>query len=536
MKNIYVRENGKEIDLNELNSDELYKLLSSEAWSMKAPINDDNELVKPKQDIINDLNKIISKYSLPKRELYYHFNLGEWTVDLANTKQSMINYDIKDTIYSLPIKTNLEKEKGETVSEFNKRQRECIELVQNKLLTLYKHFKKDLINTLKPKVENMTYNQILNLFKETWGELPFEIEPLLENMAMLYGDESVMQNVVGDSGSFKSTRSMIEFNTLPNVLIFDDVTVAGISRSCQDKGTTFLNDTVVYYNDVGDSRSLRDNFDEVLETVYKKLYSEGSVKRDIAKKNSDNVLHLRLETPDGFKIKFNSIRPLFTSDYGQTEARVETITIKSLTEDEVKEIVAKGEFGKSITTNKDPRIFKNIFEVYMKYNPFDGFTNEFKEILTEIAIADNNHIVNMHKVSSIFYKNEQMFKLYGINLYKELFFTPNYVKKDRIGTTALKLKKEIYKMIPNTYNVQYIVPNGKSHEYSIAKAKSCYAHKNEANWDAFTITAVQGIKTKLVQENQPIIGKLLKILEDNGEIEVVGDWRGKKIYVLVEND
>ena len=536
MKNIFITNNGKEIDLCELSTDDKYKLLSKESWAMKAPINEDNDLIKPKQDIINDLNKIISKYYLPRRELYYHFNLGEWTVDLANTKQSMINYDIKDTIYSLPIKINLEKESGETVAEFNQRKRECIEAVQNKLLTLYKHFKRDVINTLKPKVENMTYNQILNLFKETWGELPFEIKPLLENMAMLYGDESVMQNVVGDSGSFKSTRSMIEFNTLPNVLLFDDVTVAGISRSCQDKGTTFLNDTIVYYNDVGDSRSLRANFDEVLETVYKKLYSEGSVKRDIAKKNSDNVLHLRLETPNGFKIKFNSIRPLFTSDYGQTEARVETITIKSLNEDEVNEMVVSGEFGKSLKTNKDPRIFKNIFEVYMKYKQFDGFNNEFRGVLSEIAIADNNHTVNMHKVSSIFYKNEQMFKLYGANLYKDLYFTPNYIKTDRIGTIALKLKEQINKMIQETYPSERIVPMGYGRTYSIAKAKSCYAHKNEANWDAFTITAVQGINTKLVQENQPRIGKLLKILEDNGEIEVVGEWRGKKIYVLVENN
>ena len=54
----------------------------------------------------------------------------------------------------------------------------------------------------------MGYNALFELFEDTWGNAPFKLNYLLEDMFLLLGDKSIMQNVVGNSGSFKSTRSI----------------------------------------------------------------------------------------------------------------------------------------------------------------------------------------------------------------------------------------------------------------------------------------------------------------------------------------
>ena len=81
----------KETDLSIMNSKETYMLN-----------------LTPTKEQKEKLDKLIRKYQLPKKELFYHFNYGSWYVDLANTKESQINYDFYDLVYTL--KPFLEKE------------------------------------------------------------------------------------------------------------------------------------------------------------------------------------------------------------------------------------------------------------------------------------------------------------------------------------------------------------------------------------------------------------------------------------------
>lgn len=500
------------------------------------PVNNFMDDIRPTPEDQIKIDDLIKKYGLEtqKKGLYYHFNIGDWIVDLADTKKSQINYNFIDLLTQLEIK--LYRDEKETKNEFYERKKAITEKVQSDFLDIYKRLQNKIETKLTPIVQKYNYKDLLNLFNETYPNTPFDLEPLLEQMALLMGNKSVMQNVVGDSGSFKSTRSMIEYNSLPSVLRMDDATIAGISRNQLQKGHLYLDNTVVYYEDVGDSHSLRRNFDECLETVYKKLYSEGIVNRSIAKKNSDNTLNLHLETPHGFKCKFNSVRPLFSNDYGQTKSRVQTINIPSFTENEVLEMVGNGTFGQTNITEKDPRYFKYIFKQYMKKQSFKGFTDEFKKELAEIAIKDNNGEVNMHSISKIIYTNEMMFRLYGEEYYKEYYFTPQYVIRKRISDRAMRLKDEIYSMCPRLFYLENIQNNGRLDNYIIAKSKSAHSHASRTDFDSFTITAVNGMRCKFVNEHKAEIPTLLKVLEDNEEIYCVGDYRGKNVYVLLEKE
>ena len=489
----------------------------------------------PTKEQKEKLDKLIRKYQLPKKEIFYHFNYGSWYVDLANTKESQINYDFYDLIYTL--KPFLEKEEKETQKEFNKRLKETTEQIQTELITLYEEYKTHIISWVQENItKNMNYQELLELFQNTWGNAPFPLKPLLEQMALLMGDNAVIQNVVGDSGSFKSTRSMIEFNTLPRVLIMDDATLAGISRMQLTQGETFLNNTIVYYNDVGDSGTMKKNFNECLETVYKKLYSEGRVNRVLTRQMSDYTIRLQLKTPSGFKMKCNSVRPLFTEDYGQTKNRIQTINIPSISEGETLKLIRTGKFGETNKSLKDPRYFKLIFEAYMTQTDNVEFTNEFKEILSERAIANSNGEINFHNISRELYINEQMFKLYGKEFYKELYFNPTYIAEKSTPKNALKLKEHINRMVKIMFGFEEVQNHQDVRFRTIAKTKSSHSHRNNNDYDAFTITAVNGIRTSFVQKHKAEIPTLIKILEDNEEIMRIGEDRGKNIYVLIDKD
>ena len=489
----------------------------------------------PTKEQKEKLNELIQEYKLPKTEIFYHFNYGSWYVDLANTKESQINYDFYDLVYTL--KPFLEKEEKETQKEFNKRVKETTEQIQTELIEIYREYKKHIITWIQKNItKNMTYKELFKIFKDTWGNAPFQLEPLLEQMALLIGDKAVIQNVVGESGSFKSTRSIIEVNTLPRVMIMDDATLAGISRMQLTQGQNFLDGTIVYYNDVGDSGTMKKNFNECLETVYKKLYSEGSVNRVLTRQMSDYTIRLQLKTPSGFKMKCNSVRPLFTEDYGQTKNRIQTINIPSITEEETLKLINNGQFGETNPCLKDPRYFKLIFEAYMTQTNNLKFTNEVKELLGERAIRNNNGEINFHNISREIYINKQMFRLYGEEYYKELYFNPNYIETKTTPKNALELKKHINQMVKIMYGFEEVQNHQDIRFRTIAKTKSSHAHKNKIDYDAFTITAVNGIRTKFVQKHKAEIPTLLKILEDNEEIMRIGDDRGKNIYVLIDKD
>lgn len=512
-----------------MDTEELYSELSRRGYAMKTEV---NSLIMPPNDIIQELKQLIKIHGLPSKELYYHFNLGEWTVDLADTKKSMINYDIKDVINEFTVK--VEKEQGETEKQRSERQKEATQQLRNKLLTLYKNFKKHVFNELKDEVESMTYDDLLKLFRDTWTNVPFELEPLLEKMALLMGNKSVMQNVVGDSGSFKSSRSMIEFNTLPNVLLMDDATLNAIARDGKTKGIEYLDDTIVYYNDVADLGQMKRNFEECMESIYKKLYSEGSVNKSVTRKNSDNTLHIKLRTPNGFKCCFNGVKPLFSQDYGQTASRIQTIQVPSISPEEVKELISKGLFGRSNKSSIDPRYFKNILEVYMKTRNFEGFSNEFENILSEIAIKDSNGTVNFHSIGSILYINEQMFKLYGKEHYKVKFFN-RYIEEGSMQDKALQLYDEIWNMVGEAFNLEYINYSERDlRQWVIAKTKSSYSNRSRTNYDAFTILAVENMTCKFVKENKAIIPKLINILENKEMIAQIGKYKSYNVYCLIK--
>lgn len=494
-------------------------------------------LITPSKKIIDEIEALSKIYHFSENDMKnieYHFNLGHHKVNLADTKSAMLNYDIRDTIDHIDI--YVPKEEKETITEYRERKQAVIRNFKNKMLKYYHDFKQEIYNILKPVVDKMSYNDLYNLFISTWNNTPFEeeMEQLLQDMVILLGNKAVMQNVIGESGTFKSTRSMIEFNCFPNVLIIDDATVAGISRDSISKGIDYMDDTIVYYNDIGDSSVFRKNFEEVLETIYKKLFSEGYINRTVARKNSDNTIHLELKTPHGFKGKFNSVRPIFMKDLGQTASRVQNINLQNISIEDVEQMIDDGTFGRDdAITQYDPRIFKNIFEVYIKSQNTPELSKEHMKQISQISYSNLNHVVNMHDIGREIYINQMMIKLYKTD---EEYIKYYWNVRKQEGTNminALKLLEEIQKMVKHPFKYDQI-PRSINDNVRIAKAKSAYAHAGEYEYNAFTINAVRGIKSKWIREHQGMIGDYINILKENMAIAVIDKENDKNVYVLLK--
>ena len=494
------------------------------------------ELIRPNLELDRKLNACIEEFQLQpfQEEIDYHFNREKWCVNLADTKKSMINYDFRDLISGFYARCR--QRDGETNKEFKQREQEETERLRSTLMKLYIEFREYVTEKLTPTVEKMDYNDLLQLFQDTWGEAPFKINYLLEDMFLLLGNKSIMQNVVGNSGSFKSTRSMIEFNSLPSVLIMDDATVAGISRDCQTKGNDYLDNTVVYYNDVGDSAGMQNNFKECLQSVYKKLFSEGMVNRTLAMKNSDKTLRLNLRTPNGFKLKFNSVKPIFNDDDGQTKARTMLINLPSYTAEQSEEMVRSGRFGKAVYSNKDPRIFKDVLKIYYNTRKFDGFTGDFNGELAHRYNQDSDEESNFHGIAGTIHIHEEMCKLYGTELYKE-----KYYNRVMIGTRVSDMEKKLYDIIVDGLNMPVWIYNeiqsfDDPRPYVIAKTKSASAHKNKNDYNAFTVKAVKGIRRDFVRKNATKISSLLKAMEEHELCVKVATVNKYNVYVLLPKD
>ena len=491
------------------------------------------ELITPPLKLNRKLDACIKEFNLEayQQEIDYHFNRGEWRVNLADTKKTMINYDFRDLINGFYAKCY--KKDNETNKEFQQREQRETERLRNTLMLLYQEFKEYIKEKLTPIVEKMDYNDLFSLFQDTWSAAPFKLDYLLEDMFLLLGDKSIMQNVVGGSGTFKSTRSMIEFNCLPAVLQIDDATVAGISRDCQTKGIDYLNNTVAYYNDVGDSTGMQNNFKDCLQTIYKKLFSEGAINRSIAQKNSDKTLRLNLKTPNGFKVKFNSVKPIFNDDDGQTESRIITINLPSYTAEEAEEMVRSGRFGAAVYSKIDPRIFKDIFRIYYDTRDFEGFDSNFKAELAKRCNKDNDGVPNFHKISGIIYTHEEMCKLYGEKLYKEKYFN-----RVMINTSISDMEKELYDIIMDGLNMSIWFYNeiqsfDDPRPFTIAKTKSASAHKNKNDYNAFTVKAVKGIRRDFIRKNSTKISSLLKAMEEHELCVKVATVNKYNVYVLL---
>lgn len=492
------------------------------------------ELTRPPSHIVAQVNNYMSKNKLSEFEedINYHFNIGKWDVNLAKTKNSMINYDFNDLVTNFQAK--IKEKEGETHKKYKERQKDETELLQKAFCNIYEEFRAYVIEQLTPIVQNMEYNDLFQLFQDTWGNAPFKLNYLLEDMFLFFGDRSIMQNVVGDSGAMKSTRSMIEFNSLPSVLRIDDATIAGISRDCQTKGIYYLNNTVVYYNDVGDSSQMQANFKECHQTIYKKLFSEGEVSRNIATKNSDRTLKLNLRTPGGFKIKFNSVKPIFNDDDGQTAARTITISLPSFAPKESIEMVRTGRFGAEVWSKKDPRIFKDVLQVYYKTRTFKHFTDDFNAELAARCIEDNNGVTNWHKISEMIYIHEEMAKLYGEEQYKE-----KYYNRVIINNSMKDLESKLYDTIKEGLNLQLIKSKDihtveNLNEYTIAKTQSASVHKNKYNYDSFTIRAVKGIRRDFIKKNKAKISEIIKLMEEHDLCAKIGSHGNYNVYVLLE--
>ena len=110
-------------------------------------------LVTPSEEIINKVDHLINKHHLHqyKKEIYYHFNLGEWHVNLADTKRAMINYDFHDLVSNFFAKC--ERNDGETARDFQKREKEETERLRGALIKLYQDFKQKITETLTPIVK-----------------------------------------------------------------------------------------------------------------------------------------------------------------------------------------------------------------------------------------------------------------------------------------------------------------------------------------------------------------------------------------------
>lgn len=491
------------------------------------------ELIKPHLKLNREIDACIREFHLEsfQREIDYHFNRGEWKVNLADTKKSMINYDFRDLVSSFYAKCR--QRDGETNREFKQREQDETERLRSHLMKLFLEFREYVTKQLTPTVKEMNYYDLFGLFQDTWGDAPFKLNYLLEDMFLLLGDKSVMQNVVGNSGSFKSTRAIIEFNSLPSVLIMDDATVAGISRDCQTKGNDYLDNTIVYYNDVGDSAGMQSNFKECLQSVYKKLFSEGMVNRTLAMKNSDKTLRLNLRTPNGFKIKFNSVKPIFNDDDGQTKARTMFINLPSYTAEQSEEMVRSGRFGKAVYSKKDPRIFKDIFKIYYDTREFDGFTGDFNAELAHRYNQDADEESNFHGIAGIIHRHQEMYKLYGEKLYKE-----KYYNRVMINTSVSDLEKQLYDIIIDglnmtTWSFDSIESFNDIRPYTVAKIKSSSAHKNKYDYTAFTVKAVKGIRRNFIKKNESKIPGLLKSMEEHGLCVKVGTDGLYNVYVLL---
>lgn len=494
---------------------------------------DNIEIVRLPPKMAAKLDRYIYEYHLQKyeKELNYHFNRKKWPVNLADTKKSMINYDFKDLVSTIYIK--VPKNDGETNRDHKEREMEITETLRSNLLNLYNEFREYVIETLKPAVINMEYDDLFDLFDYTWGEAPFNLKYLLEDMFLLLGDKSMMQNVVGNSGAFKSTRTHIEANSLPSVLFIDDATVPGISRDCQTKGNDYLNDTVVYYNDVGDSSQMVNNFKDCLQTVYKKLFSEGRVNRTIAQKNSDKTLHLDLVTENGFKLKFNSVKPIFNEDDGQTAARTRVINLPAFTQKDASNLILSGRFGNDVWARQDPRIFKDVLITYYMTREQPNFDKEYRDLIQIRVTQDNNGEVNWHLIGSAIYVHEEMHKLYGPKLYKK------YFNRVMINNSIADVTAELYDIIKDGLQIQpreYVESIPNLNEYVIAKTKSASAHKTEREYEAFTIKAVKGIRKKFIKNHMAQIPTLLKTMEEQESIMKIGTLPPYNVYVLLKKD
>ena len=493
----------------------------------------DIKIIRPPIEIVKKLNRYITDNNLTQfqTEINYHFNIGEWNVNLADTKRSMINYDFSDLVNNFQAKVI--RKKDETNREYQDRQKEATEILRVNLIKLYKEFREYVIEQLTSMVKQMDYNDLFRLFQDTWGNAPFKLNYLLEDMFLLLGDKSMMQNVVGPSGAFKSTRSMIEFNSLPSVLLIDDATIAGISRDSQTKGNEYLNDTVVYYNDVGDSVQMQSNFKDCLQSVYKKLFSEGMINRTLSQKNSDRTLRLDLRTPKGFKLKFNSVKPVFTEDEGQTASRMMVINLPSYTAEEAEELVRSGRFGEDVWSEKDPRIFKDVFQVYYQTREKPGFTSDYEAELAHRCNVDNSGEPNFHGIKNIIYVHTEMAKLYGIKLYKE-----KYYNRVMLNTSIPDLELELYNVIHEGLGVslERFSPYDPYdlHGRTIAKTKSAAANKNRRNYDSFTVKAVKGIRRDFIRKNSTKISSLLNAMTEHDLCAKVGQLNdGYNVYVLL---
>ena len=495
------------------------------------------ELIRPPKETTAKVKHYIQEHKLSqfKKEIYYHFNLEDWQVNLADTKRSMINYDFADLVNNF--QANTIRRKDENNREYKERQKNETEALRINFLQLYQNFRSYVLEKMKPIAKEMGYIELFQLFKDTWGNAPFKLHYLLEDMFLFFGNKSIMQNVVGPSGSGKSTRTMIEFNSLPAVLRVDDATVAGISRDCQTKGIYYLDNTVVYYNDVGDSTQMQNNFRDCLQTVYKKLFSEGAVNRTIAMKNSDRTLRLDLHTPNGFKLKFNSVKPIFNEDDGQTAARTMTISLPSQNAREAERMLLTGRFGENIWTKKDPRIFKDIFQAYYETRDFEGFDNEYRAELGHRYNTDHDDEVNWHGISNMIYVHQEMYKLYGREFYKE-----RYYNRVMINTSIEDLESQLYDVIKDGLGIKpapldSIRSENHLNEFTIAKTKSATNHKNKYDYNAFTIKAVKGIRRNFIEKNVTKISSLLKTMEEHNLCAKVGTLeRRYNIYVLLEKE
>ena len=147
----------------------------------------DIQLIRPPIKIISQLEQYITDYQLESRqkELYYHFNIGDWCVNLADTKDVMINYDFTDLVSNFQAK--LVKEDGDTNKDFLEKQRAATEILRNNFLNLYQEFRHYVIEQLTPIVKEMGYTELFQLFTDTWGEAPFKLNYLLEDMFFLEG-------------------------------------------------------------------------------------------------------------------------------------------------------------------------------------------------------------------------------------------------------------------------------------------------------------------------------------------------------------
>lgn len=395
----------------------------------------------------------------------------------------------------------------------------------NELRDLYHQFVKEK-HKYYPELE---YNELVEVFKQCKPTHTGDVVNLFYKIgALACPDVNYILNNYGVSGSGKSYQEDLLARIFPNrIFELGEVTEKAFDRMGISKGRYVYNNKILVVSDLG-SKSAMNTFSKTLVNPIKKLITENRTTRYVSEQYGEGVREIKLETPDGFNAIFTSISDFTTFIGEQSNSRIITEKIQPQSEEEINYALAHPELEES---GKDYRIFADCIEkcIYKaKYNKktlnITGDCNYLDEIIIPYS---KNHSTGNYRRSAERWRDiiNYLLKLYGPSFLKE--FT--YYKFNNIKNSLTDIDIQVYDILCDVFDMPTDID-----DLEVAQTKSWYAHKNEYNCDAFTVSAVKGIKRKPIKTEQSQMSDVLQRLYSEGKIDKYGkNMNGENIYFLV---